>query len=460
VKRCADCAAIENDDAEACASCGAKSWAPEPPMVVDARYEVTRKLGRGAMGIVYLAKDRGLGRDVALKTISPMYARDASAVDRFQREARALATIRNDHVVQVYAFGQHARSFYFAMEYVEGTSLHQVLETYAAHDVCLPLDRTITLLRQIGLGLGAAHERGLVHRDVKPSNILVEQDTGRPVVIDFGLVHAPNRAENAHTMRSGTPSYMAPEQSSGPVVDASTLTPRTDVYALACTAFEVLTGEPPFRSGDVAELWRLHQGAPAPLLSSLRADLAELDPVLARALEKDASARYATCESFTHAFEKAAASVLGGAVAPAVPRPGGAPTSSVMGAHVRVLVVDDGNARDAAAAAAPALSGGRVSTTTDGASTATAARAALRKQPDVIVLSSESLGPDLLPLLAAIRDDRDGARARVVIAGANGPAAERWRFAAYGVRDFVDALTADALEEAFRTLGLRAGWAG
>lgn len=426
-------------------------------MVVDARYEVTRKIGRGSMGIVYKARDTGLGRDVALKIIAPMYAREPDMVDRFQREARALALIRDDHVVQVYAFGQYGRSCYFAMEYVDGTSLDVILDAYRKHDEVVPVERALTLLQQVGMGLAAVHARDLVHRDVKPSNLVVEQDSGRPVVLDFGLVHRPRRGEDAKTMRSGTPSYMAPEQSSDMVLDSAAITPRTDVYALGCTAFELLTGVTPFAATDPLEVWRLHRSAPPPALSSRRPDLQALDAVIARALEKDAAARYATCEGFVTALSKAALS-LAGVHRRGVPRP--ASTSpSLAGALLRMLVVDPDEARrqriiDAMQAAA------RMPATVDVASTATQALPLLRQSPDVVVLNVDEIGPESATLLAALRDEPQGGQARVLAVGRSEWARGLWRFDVFGVRDFLaEAGDPGATLEALRAVGARAGWA-
>ena len=367
MKRCRECAAVENDEVDQCPSCAARAWVVEPALVVDGRYEVRRKIGRGAMGIVYQAEDIGLGRPVALKMISPMYAREPAMIERFQREARAIAALRNDHVVQVYAFGPHGRSYYFAMEYVEGKTLATILDDHVRHQTVVSIDRALTVMRQIASGLTAVHDKGLVHRDVKPSNIVIEQDTGRPVVIDFGLVLQPNRGLLAKTMRSGTPSYMAPEQSSQPVLDTSVLGPRTDVYSLACTAFELFTGKPPFTADDIQEVWLQHQTLAPPPIASLRNELAVLEPVLARALEKDPALRYASCEGFAHALEKAAAPLLGRKTPPLVPRPTAQPTASMMGALLRVLVVTPHDALRAAVASALSTAAGGKATAVDAA---------------------------------------------------------------------------------------------
>jgi CheY-like chemotaxis protein len=251
---------------------------------------------------------------------------------------------------------------------------------------------------------------------------------------------------------------MAPEQSSGPVLDAASLTPRTDVYAFACTAFELLTGEPPFRSGDVTELWRLHAGAPAPLLSSVRPDLSPLDPVVARALEKDPQKRFPTCEAFANALARAAIAIPQVASI-AAQRTTGGQTTSLLGALLRTLIVSADGYRALEARSAFARAAGSVANATDIAKDPARALAELTKAPDVIVLDFDSLGADALPLLASIRDRREGGRARIVVIGKDGVAGERWRYPAYGVRDFVDAPTAPTYEAVFRAVGRRMGWA-
>jgi serine/threonine-protein kinase len=456
MKRCRECSAVENEEVEAC-TCGARDWVVEPAMIIDARYEVSRKIGRGSMGVVYRAQDLGLGRDVAIKVIAPMYARDPSMVERFRREARALASIRHDNVVQVFAAGTHGKSLYFTMEYVAGTSLDDVIDHYAEHHEVAPIGRAVTVLSRVGQGLGAAHDKGLVHRDVKPGNILVEQDTGRPVVIDFGLVHQPKPGAGDKTLRSGTPWYMAPEQSTDAVLDSSSISPRTDVYALGCTAYELLTGQPPFTAHDMRDVWKQHRSAPPALLSSLRPELAPLDAPVARALEKDPAARYATCEGFAAALEKAAAHLDRHGALPKrhVPRPA---TSSLAGALLRVLVVDDDAARVTRMAEAAKRAAGDMATAVDSAAGSTQAVAEAAKGPDVVVVHADRVGSATIDLLTWLRDQPGGENVRVLLV--TDATDSGWRYDLFGVRDRLNPASDDAaLTEAFRGIGLRMGWA-
>jgi serine/threonine-protein kinase len=458
MKRCRGCSAVENDEVEACPACRGRDWVSEPVTVIDDRYEVVRKIGRGSMGIVYRARDLGLGRDVALKVIAPMYARDPGMVERFRREARALATIRHDHVVQVYAAGAHGRSLYFAMEFVDGVPLDVILSRYAEHGERPPVGRAVSVIARIGQGLGAAHDKGLVHRDVKPGNILVEQDTGRPVVIDFGLVHQPKPGSDAKTMRSGTPSYMAPEQSSDAVLDSDAISPRTDVYALGCTAFEVLTGTPPFAAREMRDVWRLHVSTPPAALSSLRAELAPLDAPLARALQKDPAARYPTCEGFASALEKAAVHLAPpGTVLPKRPAPRPS-TSSLAGALLRVLVIDDDAERVERLTAAAKTAAGEMATTVDVARDAAGAASEATKAPDVVVMNTDVLGTAAIDLLTWLRDQPEGGAVRVLLTGER--EIPTWRFDLFGVRDVLPAAADEAATvRALRVLGERMGWA-
>jgi len=174
---------------------------------------VEAQLGKGAMGVVLRVRDIGLDRDVALKLIAPPFIADPSAATRFRREAAALAAIRNEHVVQVYSFGPHEGSFFFAMEYVRGPTLEALMRQHADHGAFVPLHRALTILLQVASGLDAAHHAGIVHRDVKPSNIVIEEHTGRPVLVDFGLAHR-GRLEASEVV--GTPWPRRPLEPVGP----------------------------------------------------------------------------------------------------------------------------------------------------------------------------------------------------------------------------------------------------
>jgi serine/threonine protein kinase len=244
------------------------------------------------MGVVHLAHDVFLDRSVAIKLIDPGNASDPTSLDRFKKEAQALAKIRHQNVVQVYSFGPHAGSFYFAMEFVEGRSLEAAIDAGDTVDET----RGIEILTAIASGLGAVHERKLVHRDVKPSNIVIESATGRPVLIDFGLARRRSRSSPRFSITAGTPQYMAPEQATDP--DGTRVTFRADIYALACTAFELFTGHALFEDGDIFTILKAHLKSAPPLLSSHRPDLALFDASFIRALSKEPEARHESATAF------------------------------------------------------------------------------------------------------------------------------------------------------------------
>lgn len=268
------------------------------PVVVSDRYVLAERIGAGAMGVVYRGEDIWLGRTVAIKLIEPARAREPDFIEMFRTEARALARIRHENVVQVYAFGPHEDSFYLAMEHVHGTDLETFAARRSAADDPLTVAGVVELVRRIGAGLAAVHARGLVHRDVKPSNVLVEEETARPVLIDFGLAAA---VASGASRPAGTPHYMAPEQIRGRDVDL-----RADVYALACTAFELLAGRPVYDLVDAGELVLAHLAQPPPRPSSIRVDLGPLDAVFAKALAKDPAARHPSATAFVDELSTAA----------------------------------------------------------------------------------------------------------------------------------------------------------
>ena len=263
------------------------------PGTTFSNYRVDSLLGRGGMGVVYLAHDESLERPVALKLIAPELLQDDEFRARFLREPKLAASLDHPNVIPIYEAGEYEGQLYLAMRYVKGTDLRATLEREGR----LSPERAIGVLAQVAAALDAAHQRRLVHRDVKPANILIDED-GHPYLTDFGITKVAGGDSTDTGQMVGTLDYLAPEQIRGEQVDGS-----TDCYALACVLYECLAGTPPFRRRTEGEtLWAHMQGEPAPLRGK-----PELNRVLARALAKEQDERYESCG----AFVDAAAAALG-----------------------------------------------------------------------------------------------------------------------------------------------------
>jgi serine/threonine protein kinase len=264
-----------------------------------ANYRIEELIGRGGMGVVYRAQHLTLGRKVAIKLLAPELARDESLRERFVRESCLAASIDHPNVIPIYEAGEDAGHYYIAMRYVEGVDLRQLLEQRAR----LEMQLTLLYLRQVAAALDAAHARGLVHRDVKPGNVLVEHGIDHCYLTDFGLTKAMGSTSGftGSGQFVGTIDYIAPEQIEGKPLDA-----RADVYSLGCIFHECLVGCPPFvRDTDMAVLVA-HMKEPAPLLSAVRPDLPPgLDLVLATAMAKSREDRYPSCSSLMDAVTAA-----------------------------------------------------------------------------------------------------------------------------------------------------------
>jgi hypothetical protein len=252
-----------------------------------AGYRVESLVGRGGMGVVYRATDLSLQRPVALKLIAPELADDERFRARFLREPRLAASLDHPGVVPIYEAGEWDGQLYLAMRYVEGSDLKTVLEREGK----LTPERARVVLAQVADALDAAHRRGLVHRDVKPANVLLDEG-GHAYLTDFGITKQLGGVSTDTGRVVGTLDYLAPEQIRGEDVDG-----RTDCYALGCVLYECLAGTPPFRRATEAEtLWGHMQDEPAPL-----PDHTALTPVLRKGLAKDREDRYGTCAELVDA---------------------------------------------------------------------------------------------------------------------------------------------------------------
>jgi YVTN family beta-propeller protein len=257
-------------------------------------YLIEAQAGRGGMGVVYRAEDVRLRRKVALKLLSPELAQDEGFRERFLRESRLAASLDHQNIVPIFDAGETEGVLYIAMRYVEGTDLRALLRQHGSLDP----RRALAIAAQVASALDAAHTRGLVHRDVKPANILIAEEPGSEeaehvYLSDFGLTKATGSGTRltATGQFVGTIDYVSPEQIKGEEVDA-----RSDLYSLGCVLYECLTEHVPYeRDSEVAVMWAHVQDQPPPV-SARRPELPYgVDAVLAKALAKDPAARYATC---------------------------------------------------------------------------------------------------------------------------------------------------------------------
>ncbi|MER6347180.1 serine/threonine-protein kinase [Streptomyces sp. NPDC001595] len=269
-----------------------------------AGYRIEQEVGRGGMAVVYRAQDLHLDRTVALKLLAPELARNDTFRKRFTRESQVAAALDHPNIVPVYDAGETDGVLYIAMRYVAGRDLRRMLDREGP----LPPATALRIGAQVASALDAAHDHGLVHRDVKPGNILIARGTDsehpeHAYLTDFGLTKKSLSLTGLTTVGQfvGTLDYVAPEQISGRPVDG-----RCDVYGLACVVYETLAARPPFlRDDDMALLWAHQHDEPPPLTES-RPDLApRLDTVFARALAKSPDQRYDSCLAFVAALREA-----------------------------------------------------------------------------------------------------------------------------------------------------------
>jgi serine/threonine-protein kinase len=267
---------------------------------VFAGYTIVRLLGTGGMGEVYLVQHPRLPRLEALKILAETVSADPEYRARFAREADIAASLWHPHVVAVHDRGEHDGQLWIAMDYVEGTDAAQLMRDRYRRG--MPRAEALGIVSAIADALDYAHERYLLHRDVKPANILLtdpRMGDRRILLADFGIARAANEANGltATNVTVGSVAYAAPEQLTGKVLDG-----RADQYALACTAFHLLTGAPPFANSNPAVLIGNHLSSPPPRLGGLRTDLGGIDNVLARAMAKEPFQRFDTCREFAAAL--------------------------------------------------------------------------------------------------------------------------------------------------------------
>jgi serine/threonine-protein kinase len=435
IKCCVPCGQLFGDGLDRCPRCGEGLQPKEGgPQVIDGRYLVEKELGRGGAGCVLLARDIPLRRRVAIKLMAH-HRPDRAAVDGFYREASALASVRSEHVAQVHSFGLSDEGCFFAMEFIAGSSLHTVIEEHRRASAFVPKHRGISVLRQVANGLAAVHAQGVIHRDVKPSNVVIEKDTGRAVLVDFGIaIHQQEAALLDDEVLHGTPAYMAPEQ----IVPEGGITPLADVYALGCTAFELLTGQLPFRGESIQMLLARQVSEPPPRVSSVRPELGFLDPIVLRAMAKEPSERYESAQAFSAALEHALFTMTQDDLAEARAL-STRKADALGGAAVRVLVIDDdpvfGVFASRAVKAAFSNKPGSVSVSVvrSGAD-ALALEGAL---PNLVLLDYHMPGMSGVEVLSVLRERPGGREMRVIVASGSAGSEQLSRFSLLGVTEFV-----------------------
>lgn len=259
--------------------------------LLNGRYELLERIGAGGMAAVYKARDRALGRLVAVKMLHESLTSDEGFLKRFQQEAHAAANLSHPNVVTIHDIGQDGFRHYIIMEYVEGRTLKQIIRAEADEERTLPISRVLDLAIQICRGIGYAHRAGLVHCDVKPQNILITPDE-QVKVADFGIARAVSSATQQQFASQvwGTPQYFAPEQASGQAP-----TPATDVYAIGIVLFEMLSGRLPFTAESHTAMALQHLQKPAPLVTEFNPTVPpQLAQIINKVLAKEPASRYRT----------------------------------------------------------------------------------------------------------------------------------------------------------------------
>src|SRR6476620_9906498 len=342
---CSRCGSEITGKSKLCQSCGLDLMATTPVHAIAtgalqetdlvrealaAEYEIIEELGRGGMALVYRARDRQLEREVAIKVLPFSLAFDAEFVERFQREARTAAQLEHPNIIPIYRVGRSGRVIYFVMKFLRGGSLATVM----AERKKITPPEIRRLLVEAGGALGYAAQRGIVHRDIKPDNIMFDE-FGQCVLTDFGIAKAASGQRLTGTgMSIGTPHYMSPEQARAQAIDG-----RSDIYSLGVVAYQALTGTVPYDGEDSFSIGYKHITEPVPVPQLITADERRIFEVIKRMLMKDPAERFQSCEELVASIQgqpiaaagsvrasvatvAAGASTGAGAVSPVV---GGAP---------------------------------------------------------------------------------------------------------------------------------------
>lgn len=312
---CPECHIHNPDDSRFCSGCGAslvdKPVTPPtattqrisrtsplefaPGEYFGSRYQIVEEIGRGGMGIVYKALDKELDRVVALKMIRPELSRDPEMVNQFKQELRLASDISHENVIRIHDLGESGGIKYISMRYIAGTSLRDLLDTAGR----LTLERAIGLTQQICNALTAAHKNGVIHRDLKPQNIMLDR-FGNTYVMDFGVAALVGQQTPAGGIIVGTPNYMSPEQAAGKVADE-----RSDIYSLGCILYEMVTGRKPLEADTAEDMIRKHTGETPQAPSNWNPSIPEsLESIIMRCLDKNPANRYGSAAELRTALHK------------------------------------------------------------------------------------------------------------------------------------------------------------
>lgn len=254
------------------------------------RYEIESELTQGGMGVIFLAKDPYIQRQVVIKVLMYSHTLEEMYREFFQREAEVIAALEHPAIVPIYDFGWHGPQPYIIMRYMSGGSLQDTLNQRE-----IKLTEVAHILKRVSDALDAAHARNIIHRDVKPSNILFDV-TGEAFLSDFGIAKSKTITDDEGEWLVGTPAYMSPEQAQGGHVDG-----RSDVYALGVVLYRLLTGQLPFSSDSATGLINAHVDLPVPDIRKVKANIpAVWQEVVAKAMAKDRNDRYATASEFAN----------------------------------------------------------------------------------------------------------------------------------------------------------------
>jgi serine/threonine-protein kinase len=392
-------------------------------MLLDGVYLLKEPLGRGAAGQVWLAEDVVLSRHVSVKLVPPeIVGSNADAWrNALRREASAMASIRHPNVAQVYAFGRHKDLHYFIMEWIDGETVAAEIERLRRAGKAMAVRRALKIIVDACRGLAAVHQAGIVHRDVKPTNLMQAQD-GRVVLIDFGLVRMPDGAGPSGAP-VGTPRYMAPELARATTIPPAEEMHLADIYSLAATAYEILTGTPPFPGEGAREVIEKHLTAVPEPPSQRRPDLpGVVDRLILRGLAKRSRERYLSCEDMRAAVAAVAARLR--------------PTEATQQAPRILIVDDDADFRAFVCTFVRRLSPDcNLYTAQDGSEALYVAR---RVQPHLAVVDLNMPEMNGLELAEALSISPETQRTRLVVVSGGAGGQQRLRFEQLGVACIFD----------------------